>query len=207
MTTTFKRLSLLTLIVGFSINSGLAQLSKDAAAYASYKLEDKKSDIELYTLKAARRNIEKQYRKMEIAQQNVDIQMLLSLTHPDYKAYTPSGEVWDYKKLEMYWTGGLKQVVSTEALENNIRSFTLNKDTAVILINQVWKRKQWMADKIREVSTDAQQTETWIHTTDGWKRWKIENVSNRGALVDGKRVDITKPYDPNAPEYKPEKEK
>jgi hypothetical protein len=207
MTTIFKRLSLLTLIVGFFINSGLAQLSKDAAEYGSHKLEEKKNDIELDTLKAARRNIEKQYRKMEIAQQNVDIQMLLSLTHQDYKAYTSSGEVWDYKKLEMYWTEGLKQVVSTEALENNIKSFTLNKDTAVVLINQVWKRKQWMAGKIREVSTDAYQTETWIHTTDGWKRWKIENVSNKGALVDGKRVDITKPYDPDAPEYKPVKEK
>lgn len=207
MTTTFKRLSLLTLIVGFTINSALAQLSKDAATYASYKLEEKKSDIELYTLQAARRNIEKQYQKMGIAQQNVDIQMLLSVTHPDYKAYTPSGEVWDYKKLEMYWAGGLKQIVSTEATEFNIKSFTLNNDTAVARLNQVWKRRQWMAGKIREVSTDANQTETWIHTTDGWKRWKVADVSNGGALVDGKRVDITKPYDPDAPEYKPEEKK
>lgn len=79
----------------------------------------------------------------------------------------------------MYWTEGLKQVVSTEALENNIKSFTLNKDTAVVLINQVWKRKQWMAGKIREVSTDAYQTETWIYTTEGWKRLKIENKKRR----------------------------
>lgn len=207
MTTKFKTLPLLTLILAFSIHSGLAQLPKDAAVYARYKLEEKKSDIKLYTLQAARRNIEKQYQKMGIAQQNVDIQMLLSITHPDYKAYTPSGEVWDYKKLEMYWSGGLKQIVSTEATEFNIRSFSLNKDTAVVLINQVWKRRQWMAGKIREVSTDAEQTETWVHTTDGWKRWKVENVSNKGALVDGKRVDITKLYDPDAPEYKPEEKK
>jgi hypothetical protein len=182
-------------------------LSKDAAVYAGAKLEEKRNDLEGYTLQAARRNIEKQYRRMEIAQQNVDIQMMLSLTHPGYKAYVPGGEVWDYKKLEMYWRGGLQHVVSTGVLENNIRSFTLNKDTAVVLINQVWKRKQWMAGRIREVSTDTDQTETWIHTADGGKRWKIENVTNKGAWVDGKRVDITKPYDPDAPEYKPEKEK
>ena len=177
--------------------------------YASYKLEEKKSDIELYILQAARRNIERQYEKMAIAQQNVDIQMLLSVTHPDYKAYTPSGEIWDYKKLEMYWSGGLKQIVSTEATEFNIKTFNLNKtrDTAVVLIHQVWKRRQWMAGKIRDVSTDAEQTETWVHTTDGWKRWKVDNVSNRGALVDGKRVDATKPYDPDAPEYNPDEKK
>jgi hypothetical protein len=207
MTTTFRCLFLLILILGFSIHFVWAQLSKDADVYASYKLKEKKSEIELYTLQAARRNIELQYRKMEVAQQNVDIQMMLALTHPDYKAYAPGGDVWDIKKLEMYWAGGLKHVVSTEVLENNIRSFTLNKDTVVVRINQIWKRKQWMVGKIRTVSTDTDQTETWLHTTDGWKRWKIENVSNRGALVDGKMVDITKPYDPDAPEYKPEKEK
>ena len=206
MATPYKSLVLFLIIFGLSINTGLAQLSNKAADYASYKLEEKKTDLEIFNLQAARRSIEKQYRKMEIAQVNVDIKMLLSLTHPGYKAYTPGGEVWDIKKLEMYWTGGLKHVVSTETLENNIRSFILNQDTAVALINQVWKRKQWMVGKIREVSTDAYQTETWIRTADGWKRWKIENVSNKGAMVDGKRVDITKPYDPDAPEYKPEEQ-
>lgn len=203
----FKTLSLLTLIVGFAINSGLAQISKNVGSYASYKLEERKGAIELFTMQAARRNIEKQYQKMAIAQQNVDIKMLMSMTHPDYKAYTPNGEVWDYQRLEKYRAGGLKQIVSTEATEFNIKSFILNNDTAVVRINQVWKRRQWMAGKIRLVSTDANQTETWIHTTDGWKIWKVADVSKGGALVDGKRVDPTKPYDPDAPEYKLEEKK
>jgi hypothetical protein len=177
------------------------------ALYTSYKLEEKKSAIELYTLQAARRNIEKQYQKMGIAQQNVDVQMLLSVTHPGFKAYGLNGDVWDYKRVEMYWAGGLKQIVSTEATEFNIKSFILNNDTAVARINQVWKRKQWMAGKIRNVSTNTDQTETWVHTTDGWKKWKVTDVSDGTAIVDGKRVDITKPYDPDAPEYKPEEKK
>lgn len=209
MTTKLRTLPLLTIVLVFFIHSGLAQPQKDAAVYASYKLEEKKSEIAIYAMQSARRNIERQYEKMAIAQQNVDIQMLLSVTHPDYKAYTPNGDVWDYKKLEMYWAGGLKQIVSTETTEFNIKTFILsqNMDTAVVLIHQIWKRRQWMAGKIRSVSTDAEQTETWVHTNEGWKRWKIENVSNKGALVDGKRVDITKPYDPDAPEYKPDEKK
>ena len=120
-----KKLLALTLLAGSFISSGWAQTSKEMALFASQKWEEKKSELELYNLQAARRIIAQQYRKMEIAQQNVDIQMLLSVTHPDYKAYAHGGDVWDIKKLEMYWAGGLKQVVSTEVLDNNFKSFIM----------------------------------------------------------------------------------
>jgi len=42
-----------------------------------------------------------------------------------------------------------------------------------------------------------------VRTAGGWKRGDIGEISRGASFVDGKRVDITKPYDPDAPPYDP----
>jgi hypothetical protein len=49
------------------------------------------------------------------------------------------------------------------------------------------------------------QTETWVKTNEGWKRFRIENEHDQIFYVDNKRIDPSKPYDPNAPEFVPSK--
>ena len=56
---------------------------------------------------------------------------------------------------------------------------------------------------MRLVQTTAVQDEQWVKMPESWKRRKIDNVINGTALVEGKRVDTNKPYDPDAPAYDP----
>ncbi len=158
-----------------------------------------------YNHKYSRKAIQEQYKKMEEAQKNVDIQLLLSLTHPNYKSYNSDGTVLDFNTLKLYWEGGLKKVVETIWLKNDIRQYKLNVDTAVVMIHQQWKRRQWMFEKIREAQTESMHREIWLNTSDGWKRWKVDDLHDQVFYIDGKRVDPTKPYNPDAPPFEPDK--
>jgi hypothetical protein len=75
---------------------------------------------------------------------------------------------------------------------------------AVAVVHQRWSRMQMKEGKLRRVDTEAIQTETWVRTKDGWRLRHIGNVNSGAWYIDGKRVDPSKPYDPNAPEYKPD---
>ena len=75
---------------------------------------------------------------------------------------------------------------------------------AVAVVHQRWSRMQMKAGKLRRIDTEAIQTETWVNTADGWKLKHIGDVKPGAWYVDGKRIDPSKPYDPNAPEYKPD---
>ncbi len=161
--------------------------------------------MSFYNYKFNKEDIEWQYEKMEEAQKNVDIDLLLSITHPDYKSYNSNGAVFDFNNLKQYWEGGLKKVVETIWLKNDIQQYKLNGDTATVIIHQQWKRKQWMFEKIRDVQTESVQRETWLNTSEGWKRWKVDNEHDQIFYVDGKRVDPTKPYNPDAPPFEPAK--
>jgi len=51
------------------------------------------------------------------------------------------------------------------------------------------------------------QTETWIYVNDEWKLKSVDNVHEQKRFVDGKRVDPTKPYNPDDPPFDPDKNK
>jgi hypothetical protein len=60
---------------------------------------------------------------------------------------------------------------------------------------------QMKAGKLRRVDTSAVQRETWINTPQGWRLKLIDDIHPGAWFVDGKRVDPSKPYDPDAPPY------
>jgi predicted HNH restriction endonuclease len=165
----------------------------------------KAEQLEFYNYKWTKKQIELEYEKMEEAQKNLDIDLMLSLTHPGYTAIMPNGSTVDFTWLKNYWAAGLQQVKSTESLRNGIQQFKLNGDTAVVIVHQQWKRKQIKADTLRDVQTEAVQTETWVKTNEGWKRFRVENIHDQIFYVDNKRVDPSKPYDPAAPPFVPTK--
>ena len=80
---------------------------------------------------------------------------------------------------------------------------TETPDHATATVLQHWYRTQDMAGAARRVETNAVQDEHWVRTAGGWKRGDIGEISQGASFVDGKRVDITKPYDPDAPPYDP----
>jgi ketosteroid isomerase-like protein len=154
--------------------------------------------------KPVRRALEEQYRKVAQAQIAKDIDAMRALRTPDFTVDTPNGEKWDLETSLNYSRAGFQQVESNISISNTIESLDVHGDVAVAVVHQQWSRMQMKAGKLRRVDTEAIQTETWVNTKDGWKLKHIDNVKPGAWYVDGKRIDPSKPYDPNAPEFRPE---
>lgn len=147
--------------------------------------------------------IDAQYGKLAEALRKKDLDTLFALYTPDYQVKMPNGEVWNREKSLAYQRNGYAQVKETTHISNTILQIALCGDEATATVLQQWYRTQTMSGKLRRVETNAVQDEKWIKTPDGWKRGNINEIDSGANFVDGKRVDITKPYDPEAPAYDP----
>src|SRR5260370_591918 len=106
------------------------------------------------------------------------------------------------------WMSGYSRAVLAQSqppvvVRNPIRSFDYRGDTAVAMVWQEFSRMQTKAGALRHVETTAQQRETWVRTSEGWKLRYVDDVKPGAWYVDGKRVDPSKPYDPNAVHFDP----
>ncbi len=89
-------------------------------------------------------------------------------------------------------------------ISNKILSLTTEGDEAVAVVEQEFARMQNLAGQLRRVDSRIVQTEIFVKTLEGWRVTYIEIPGLQERYVDGKRVDPTKPYDPNAPPYTPD---
>jgi ketosteroid isomerase-like protein len=154
--------------------------------------------------KPVRRALEEQYAKIAEAQRNEDIEALRATRTPDFTVDLPQGQKWDLETSLNYSRDGFQQVESNINLSNTIESLDVHGYQAVAVVHQRWSRMQMKASKLRRVDTEAIQNETWVNTKDGWRLRHIGNVKPGAWYIDGKRVDPSKPYDPHAPEYRPQ---
>ncbi|HEV8188955.1 MAG TPA: DUF4440 domain-containing protein [Pyrinomonadaceae bacterium] len=153
--------------------------------------------------KPVRRALEQMYAKIADAQRNEDIDALRAMRTPDFTVDLPNGQRWDLETAMNYSRAGFQQVESNISISNTIESLDVHDDVAVAVVRQRWSRMQMKAGKVRRVDTEAIQTETWVNTADGWRLKHIGDVKPGAWYIDGKRIDPSKPYDPDAPEYKP----
>ena len=203
----FKRLTSLAL-AGFA----LALVSTQIVAQTSQSTQDKDVKIKVKDdrvvlrdkSKPVRRALEAMYAKIAQAQINEDIDALRATRTSDFSVDMPNGQKWDLETSLNYSRAGFQQVESNISMSNTIESLDVQGDTAVAVMHQRWSRMQMKAGQLRRVDTEAIQTETWVNSADGWKLKHIGDIKPGAWYVDGKRIDQTKPYDPNAPEYKPE---
>jgi dipeptidyl aminopeptidase/acylaminoacyl peptidase len=153
-----------------------------------------------------RRELETQYKRLAEAHDRKDLKAIIALKTSDFHAVFTDGRVGDSKLMEQY---------SKEFLERNQPPFNLrftiqklsvsyNKLIAVAEIFQEAARYQDLAGKRRKVETSVIQREIWAKTPVGWKLKSVDNVRDQKKLVDGMRVDPTKPYNPDDPPYNPD---
>ena len=154
--------------------------------------------------KPVRHALEQQYAKIAEAQKNKDIDALRALRTTDFTVDMPNGQKWDLETSLNYSRIGFQQVQSIISMSNTIESLDVHGDEAVAVVHQQWSRMQIKQGKLRRVDTSAIQTETWVNTKDGWKLRHIGDIKPGAWYVDGKRIDPSKPYDPDAPEFRPE---
>ncbi len=153
--------------------------------------------------KPVRRALEAQYTKVAEAQKNKDIEAMRALRTADFTVKAANGETWDLEKSLNYSRAGFQQIQSVIEVSNTIETLTINGDEAVAVVHQRFSRMQVKAGKLRKVETEAQQRETWVNTPDGWKLKLIDDVRPGVWVVDGKRIDPSKPYNPDAPPFNP----
>lgn len=156
-----------------------------------------------------RKELETQYRRSAEAHDREDLKAIVGLKTEDFHAIFPDGRVGDSKTMEQY----SKQFLERNHPPYNIR-FTIqqlavseNKLIAVVEILQEAGRYQDVMGKRRKVDTSVVQRETWAKTREGWKLKLVDNVRDQKRFVDGKRVDPTKPYNPDDPPYNPDENK
>ncbi len=155
---------------------------------------------------AVRKELEVQYKRLAEAHDRKDLKAIADLKTPDFHAIFPDGRVGDVKAMEQY----SRQFIETNQPPFNIRvtiqklTISENKLIAVAEVFQEAARFRDLAGKRRKVETSVLQRETWAKTSDGWKLKLVDNVRDQKRFVDGKRVDPTKPYNPDDPPYNPD---
>jgi ketosteroid isomerase-like protein len=149
------------------------------------------------------RQIDAQYVRLADAMRRKDVDALFALYTPDYRVVMGNGEVWSRERSLEYQRASLARVRETHHISNTIVRLTTCGAHATATVLQQWYRTQDMAGAARRVETNAVQDEHWTRAAEGWKRGDISEISRGASFVDGKRVDITKPYDPDAPPYDP----
>ena len=196
-------LSLVALLVTQSISSNpQSQFQSTQDKDGKIKVKDDRVIVRDKS-KPVRRALEEMYAKIAEAQRNENIDALRATRTPDFTVDLPNGQKWDLETSLNYSRVGFQQVESNINISNTIESLDVHDDVAVAVVHQRWSRMQMKAGKLRRVDTEAIQTETWVNTKDGWRLNHIGDVKPGAWYIDGKRIDPTKPYGPDAPEYRP----
>jgi TolA-binding protein len=151
-----------------------------------------------------RKALDVHYAKIAVAVRKKDLDVLFAPYTPDFQVKVPTGEVWNREQTLSYLRNGFAQVKETIHTSNTILRLAVCGDEATATVLQQWYRMQMVAGKLRRVETNAVQDEHWVKTPDGWKRRRIDEIKDGAAFLDGRRVDVTKPLDPEAPAYDPD---
>ena len=152
-----------------------------------------------------RRELEAQYKKLAEAHDRQDLKAIVGLKTADFHSIFPDGRVGDSKLMEQYSRQFLEGNQPPYDIRVTIQSLVVseNKLIAVAEVFQEATRYRELAGKRRRVDTSVLQRETWAKTAEGWKLKVVDSVRDQKRFVDGKRVDPTKPYNPDDPPYNP----
>ena len=145
-----------------------------------------------------------QYARIERAMVANNAKQLFAVYAPDFEAHQFNGEVWSFKQSASYSTAGFDQVKENISISNNILDLqSCGPATLKATVLQQWTRRQMSLGKLRLYQTTTVQAETWVLMEGEWKRKLVDNERPGAWLVDLKRIDPTKPYDPEAPPFDP----
>jgi len=156
--------------------------------------------------KPVRKALELRYDAISEAYRRKDPDTVLRMRTEDFHAILPSDQIWDAAVSAQYTRAGFAQVETTLVALFEIGTIDVQGDTAAAEIDQHWVRRQRKAGALRLVDTRAHQRETWAQRDGEWLLRSVDHVNPGAWIVDEKRIDPSKPYDPKAPAYEPPRE-
>lgn len=128
---------------------------------------------------------------------------LLALYAPEFETRLEDGTVWNREQAIAYARAGIAQVRDTRLVSNTILALEDCGNRATASVLQQWYRTQLFGGEVRRLETAVVQDEAWISTPGGWLRGGVSNVRRGAWMVDGRRVDPGRPFDPEAPPFEP----
>jgi len=153
-----------------------------------------------------RRALDAQYRKLAEAHDRKDLETIAALKTEDFHAIFPDGRVGDVRTMQEYTRRFITDNRPPFNIRNTIQEIAVSDSglIAVVTVFQQASRMREMAGKLRRVETSVVQRETWSRWGGVWKLKLVDSVRDQRRFVDGKRVDPSKPYDPDAPPFAPD---
>jgi hypothetical protein len=158
------------------------------------------------SIDSVKKVLDERYESLARAMNERDLNKILSFRTDDFHSIGPDGRVLDNLMMKEYTQQFISNNIPPYNIKNSIINLKLsyNKIVAAADVLQEVVRQRELSGKIREVKTSVLQTETWIYDGKEWKLKLVDNVHDQKRFVDGKRVDSTKPYDPDNPRFEPD---
>lgn len=149
--------------------------------------------------------LDNRYNELSKVMDGRNLDSILSFKTSDFHAIGPDSKVLDNITMKEYSHQFITNNIPPYNIKNTILNLKLsdNKIVAVVDVLQESTRKRNILEKMRSVKTTVLQTETWVYIDHQWKLKLVDNVHDQKRFIDGKRVDPTKPFDPDTPEFKP----
>jgi ketosteroid isomerase-like protein len=120
-----------------------------------------------------------------------DLKAIMALRTHDFHTTTPDGKVTTRADMELRTKSLLDRIDYFISQDNQIGTIELNDNLASADVTQTTVRMQRFPDgTVHKVEASVVQRETWNKTDEGWKLYKVDNIRDRGVLVDDK------PYKP-----------
>jgi ketosteroid isomerase-like protein len=150
------------------------------------------------------REIRAGYDKLESATARRDPEAMIAMRTSDFFTIGPDGKRNDAAEMAEYSRRWFKLNKPPIEVHFTIKSIEVRSDDeAAVIVFQHATRYQELAGKLRKNEHNVTQRETWRRTPAGWRIAMVDQVGIPNRWIDGKRVDPSKPYDPDAPEYVP----
>jgi hypothetical protein len=152
---------------------------------------------------AIRTELEAAYDQLEAAFARRDVDAILALRSPDFEADGPAGRDDAARMKEVlnhFFVLNQPPIQSRNTIVELTLDDPAGSQVTVDVLQQA-SRYQELAGKRRRVVHDVRQRETWVRTADGWRLRRVADIRDRHRWVDGKQIDPSQPYDPEAPEF------
>jgi len=135
------------------------------------------------------------YARQAEAMKKRDVAAAMALDTPDFSVKLQNGNTVTRQDLEEgmnnFYTSG--QLVRQISLTYTIMALAAQDSQAVVLVEQKDKRVQIRKDgKPHDVEANVIHRDTWIWTSEGWRRSLTEEILQTKFTVDGKPVETKK---------------
>jgi len=155
--------------------------------------------------RTVREELEVQYAKLAAANARKDIPAIMALRSDTFYTIGAHGELNDRVSMEAYSRRFLEPLLPPIDIRQTIVDLKVSEHelVAIVTVHQEVSRFRELMGRRRKIETSVVQRETWVKSGGEWKLQFVDDERDQQTFVDGKRMDPSKPYDPDAPPFVP----